>query len=46
MLGSSAGSLVGAYFAGNQQGMPQYGCSLYYDLRTDDLVTAASERAS
>jgi len=39
VFGSSAGSLVGAYFVGNQQGMPQYGCSVYYDLLTDDLVS-------
>ncbi|KAJ1483750.1 acyl transferase/acyl hydrolase/lysophospholipase [Baffinella frigidus] len=37
VFGSSAGSLVGAYFVGNQTGMPQYGCSLYYDLLTDEL---------
>ena len=31
--------MVGAYFVGNQRGMPQYGCSLYYDLLTDELVS-------
>eukprot|EP00638_Chattonella_subsalsa_P001984 CAMPEP_0117763150 /NCGR_PEP_ID=MMETSP0947-20121206/18440_1 /TAXON_ID=44440 /ORGANISM="Chattonella subsalsa, Strain CCMP2191" /LENGTH=494 /DNA_ID=CAMNT_0005584749 /DNA_START=196 /DNA_END=1680 /DNA_ORIENTATION=- len=32
--GSSAGSLIGAYIIGQQEGMPRYGCSLYYDLLT------------
>ena len=65
VFGSSAGSLVGAYFVGaqvrlqqttpdtlravrsaefcsyRQEGMPQYGCSLYYDLLTDGLVRPA-----
>ncbi|EKX49152.1 hypothetical protein GUITHDRAFT_93499 [Guillardia theta CCMP2712] len=36
VYGSSAGSLIGAYWIANQFGMPQYGCSLYYDLLTDE----------
>lgn len=34
VYGSSAGSLVGAYWIANSFGMVQYGCSLYYDLLT------------
>ena len=34
VYGSSAGSLVGAYWICNPFGMIQYGCSLYYDLLT------------
>jgi hypothetical protein len=37
LQGSSAGSLIGAYFIADQPGMPQYGSSLYYDLLTGDL---------
>lgn len=35
IYGSSAGSLVGAYWLSNSFGMVQYGCSLYYDLLTE-----------
>ena len=34
VYGSSAGSLVGAYWIANSFGMVQYGASLYYDLLT------------
>jgi len=34
VYGSSAGSLIGAYVIGQQEGMPRYGVSLYYDLLT------------
>ena len=36
VYGSSAGSLVGAYWIANSFGMVQYGCSLYYDLLTGE----------